>query len=107
MRALSLGGDIGPSVKYFVQTDLCDQGQNKDTRRVEPHSSRPGLYIQAGQFRMPFGVETFMAPSNYVFSNRSFIGKQMCNYRAVGAKRPIPSPRLRCCSKPECSIPAP
>ncbi len=26
---LSLGGDIGPSVKYFVQTDLCDQGKIK------------------------------------------------------------------------------
>lgn len=83
---LSLGGDIGPSVKYFVQTDLCDQGKIKILDVWSRIALAPGLYIQAGQFRMPFGVETFMAPSNYVFSNRSFIGKQMCNYRAVGAK---------------------
>ncbi|MDE6280033.1 MAG: hypothetical protein K2M05_08685, partial [Paramuribaculum sp.] len=51
--------------------------------------------IRMGQFRMPFGVDPFMAPNNYIFSNRSFIGKQMCNVRAVGvsvAYRPTAFP---------------
>ncbi|MDE6802749.1 MAG: hypothetical protein K2J06_08290, partial [Muribaculaceae bacterium] len=34
----------------------------------------------------PFGVEPFRAPGNYIFSNRSFIGNQVCNVRAVGGK---------------------
>ena len=35
---------------------------------------------------MPFGVEPFRAPANYYFANRSFMAKQVMNYRAVGAK---------------------
>lgn len=83
---VSLGGNIASWANYFVQTDLCDQGKMKILdawARIKPSAQ---LYFQAGQFRMPFGVETFRAPNNYLFANRSFMGKQMCNYRAVGAK---------------------
>lgn len=83
---LTLGGDIGQSIKYFIQTDLCDQGKMKILDVWSRINVTKGLYIQAGQFRMPFGVETFQAPVNYIFSNRSYLGKQMCNYRAVGAE---------------------
>ena len=83
---LTLGGDIGSSIKYFVQTDLCDQGKMKILDVWSRINITRALYFQAGQFRMPFGVETFQAPSNYVFVDRSYMGKQMCNYRAVGAK---------------------
>lgn len=37
-------------------------------------------------FRMPFGVDPFRGPNSYYFANRSFIGKDVCNVRAVGAK---------------------
>lgn len=79
-------GKISPKIGYFFQVDLCDQGVFKFHDAYANMELAKGLEIQAGQFRMPFGREPFMAPQNYVFANRSFMGKQMCNYRKVGAK---------------------
>lgn len=79
-------GKIAPKIGYFFQVDLCDQGAFKFHDAYAKMEVAKGLEIQAGQFRMPFGREPFMAPQNYVFANRSFMGKQMCNYRKVGAK---------------------
>lgn len=83
---LTLEGKVAPSISYFVQTDLCDAGTMKILDAYGKLDITKGLYFQAGQFRMPFGVETFRAPQNYIFANRSFMGKQIMNYRAVGAK---------------------
>ncbi|MDE5840435.1 MAG: hypothetical protein K2H49_05900 [Muribaculaceae bacterium] len=79
-------GKVAPKIGYFFQVDLCDQGVFKFHDAYAKMEVARGLEIQAGQFRMPFGKEPFMAPQNYVFANRSFMGKQMCNYRKVGAK---------------------
>lgn len=79
-------GKIAPKIGYFFQVDLCDQGVFKFHDAYAKMEIVTGLEIQAGQFRMPFGREPFMAPQNYIFANRSFMGKQMCNYRKVGAK---------------------
>lgn len=83
---LKLDGKIAPFADYFFQVDLCDRGSIKILdawARIKPTKS---FGFQAGQFRMPFGVDPFRSPGNYYFANRSFIGKQVCNYRAVGAK---------------------
>ncbi|MDE5586004.1 MAG: porin [Muribaculaceae bacterium] len=79
-------GKVAPKIGYFLQVDLCDQGVFKFHDAYVRMEVTKGLEVQAGQFRMPFGREPFMAPQNYVFANRSFMGKQMCNYRKVGAK---------------------
>lgn len=79
-------GKVAPKIGYFLQVDLCDQGVFKVHDAYAKMEVAKGLEVQAGQFRMPFGREPFMAPQNYVFANRSFMGKQMCNYRKVGAK---------------------
>lgn len=79
-------GKISPKIGYFTQVDLCDQGVFKFHDAYVKMEVAKGLEVQAGQFRMPFGREPFMAPQNYVFANRSFMGKYMCNYRKVGAK---------------------
>ena len=79
-------GRVAPKIGYFLQVDLCDQGVFKFHDAYVRLGVAKGLEVQAGQFRMPFGREPFMAPQNYVFANRSFMGKQMCNYRKVGAK---------------------
>lgn len=79
-------GRVAPKIGYFLQVDLCDQGAFKFHDAYVKMGVAKGLELQAGQFRMPFGREPFMAPQNYVFANRSFMGKQMCNYRKVGAK---------------------
>lgn len=83
---LTVSGKIAPPISYFLQTDLCDQGKIKILDAYGKIYLSDKVAVQAGQFRMPFGLETFRAPLNYVFSNRSFIGKQVCNVRAVGAK---------------------
>lgn len=83
---VTLDGKIAPSIDYFIQTDLCDAGTMKILDAWGRFRIVKGLTFQAGQFRMPFGVETFRAPQNYIFANRSFMGKQVMNYRAVGAK---------------------
>lgn len=83
---LTAEGKVAPKIGYFLQVDLCDQGVFKVHDAYVKMGVAKGLEVQAGQFRMPFGREPFMAPQNYVFANRSFMGKQMCNYRKVGAK---------------------
>lgn len=83
---VSIAGQVARSIDYFIQSDFCDQGKFKFLDAWMRFGIVRGLSVQAGQFRMPFGVDCFRAPNNYIFSNRSFIGKQMCNVRAVGVK---------------------
>lgn len=83
---VSISGNISKGIDYFAQADLCDRGKMKILDAWGRLTFTPSLTLRAGQFRMPFGVETFRAPNNYYFANRSFMGKQMCNYRAVGAQ---------------------
>ncbi|MDE6086084.1 MAG: OprO/OprP family phosphate-selective porin [Muribaculaceae bacterium] len=83
---LTVSGNIAPSIDYFLQADLCDRGSMKFLDGYARIRIVKGLSFQAGQFRMPFGIDMFRAPANYIFSNRSFMGKQVCNVRAVGAK---------------------
>lgn len=82
----TVDGKIAPRIGYFIQVDFCDQGVIKINDAYAKLGLIDNLQLQVGQFRMPFGTESFMAPQNYVFANRSFMGKQMCNYRKVGAK---------------------
>lgn len=89
---LSAGGKIHPSVSYFFQTEY-DNSMMQILDAYGKFDIIKGLYIQGGQFRMPFGVDPFRAPANYIFANRSFIGNQVMNYRAVGAKVGYSVPR--------------
>lgn len=83
---LSLQGNLSKPIDYFLQLDLCDQGSMKILDAYGRLELARGLHVQAGQFRMPYGVEPFRGPGNYIFANRAFMGKQMMIYRAVGAK---------------------
>lgn len=82
---LSVGGKIYPSISYFFQTEY-DNSMMQILDAYGKFDVVEGLFVQGGQFRMPFGVDPFRAPTNYIFANRSFIGNQVMNYRAVGAK---------------------
>ncbi len=83
---VSLAGKVAPIVSYFINTDLCDRGKflflDAYGRIVLPAR----FAVQVGQFRMPFGTDSFRPPGGYFFNNRSFIGKKVNNYRAVGFK---------------------
>lgn len=82
----TVDGKVAPSLGYFIQVDFCDQGVIKIKDAYAKLNLAKDLTLQAGQFRMPFGTEPFMSPQTYIFANRSFMGKQMCNFRKVGAK---------------------
>lgn len=83
---VKLDGKIAPIADYFMQVDFCDRGSIKILDAWARLWATKSIGFQAGQFRMPFGVDPFRAPNNYIFANRSFIGKQICNFRAVGFK---------------------
>ncbi len=83
---VNIGGNISKAIDYFIQSDLCDRGKMKILDAWGRLKFTDDVSLRAGQFRMPFGVEPFRSPTNYYFANRSFMGKQMCNYRAVGAE---------------------
>lgn len=83
---LSIGGKIAKPVDYFFQVDACNQGKFLLLDYWVRVRAYKGLSAQLGQFRMPFGIDACRPPYGYYFTNRSFIGKQICNVRAVGFK---------------------
>lgn len=83
---VSIDGKIAPFADYFIQTDFCDRGKIKILDVYARLWATKAIGFQAGQFRMPFGVDPFRGPHQYYFSNRSFIGREICNVRAVGFK---------------------
>lgn len=83
---INIGGKVFPTINYYVQFDASDQGKMKFLDAWGRWEFLPKWRIQAGQFRVPFGVDCFKAPGGYYFANRSFIGKHMVNMRQVGVK---------------------
>lgn len=91
---LTIDGRIAPQIDYFAQVDLCAKGSFMPLDFWVRIGITKGLRLQAGQFRMPFGVDMFRAPHTYFFSNRAFMVRNMCNYRAVGIKGSFTLPSL-------------
>lgn len=83
---VALNGNIAPTIDYLVQADFCDQGKIKILDAWGGIQIIKGLKFRAGQFLMPIGIEPLRAPAAYIFANRAFVGKQMCNARGVGAE---------------------
>lgn len=83
---LNIAGKLAPAIDYYFQADFCDYGSIKFLDGWGRLALSSSLRFQAGQFRLPFGTDCSRAPGNYIFANRSFIGKTMNNVRGVGAK---------------------
>lgn len=83
---LSVTGNVLPELSYFVQIDACDRGKMKILDAYARWGFAKEWKVQAGQFRVPYGVDCFRGPGSYYFANRSFIGKQVMNMRETGAK---------------------
>lgn len=81
-----ISGKVAAPIAYYLRADLCDMGKMKFLDGWARFSLPRGLNVQAGQFRIPFGVDPFRGPGSYVFINRSFIGRDMANNRAVGVQ---------------------
>lgn len=77
-------GNIAAPIQYYLRTDLCNQGKFQFLDGWVRFDTAPWLKLQAGQFRIPFGLDVFRGPGTYIFANRSFIGRDLANNRAVG-----------------------
>ncbi|MDE6267248.1 MAG: OprO/OprP family phosphate-selective porin [Muribaculaceae bacterium] len=91
---LTVDGNIAPAIVYYVQIDACNQGKIQFLDVWGRLNFTKEFYVQAGQFTIPFGVEPVFAPATYVFNNRSFIGKQVCNFRGTGVKFSYTLPKM-------------
>lgn len=83
---LSLGGDITPWLGYFTQVDLCDRTEFKFLDAYATFKPSRAVEIIAGQSRVPFNSEAHLAPHQYIFANRSFVGKELGSTRRPGVK---------------------
>lgn len=83
---LWLRGNILPQISYYVCADLCNQGSFQFLDAYGRFNLGRGWAIQAGQFRIPFGVDPFRGPGSYIFADRSFIGRDIDNIRADGVQ---------------------
>ncbi len=83
---VSVGGNIMRDLTYFIMIDACQQGKIQFLDAYARWGFLKQWKIQAGQFRVPYGVDVFRAPGTYIFSNRSFLAKHMMNMRQVGFK---------------------
>jgi len=79
-------GRFAPQFQYYLRADLCDMGKMKFLDGWVRFSLPENFAVQAGQFRIPFGVDAFRGPGTYVFANRSFMGRDDANNRAVGVQ---------------------
>ncbi len=81
---IKIQGNIARPIDYTVQADLCELGDFKFLDAYIRLKATKFLQFKVGQFRVPFGVDPFRGPANFLFANRSFIGRDMANMRSVG-----------------------
>lgn len=81
---VSVEGNVLPSVGYKAEIDLSDEGEIKMLDAFASVKPWEGVYISAGQMRVPFTIDAHRSPHKQFFANRSFIAKQVGNVRDVG-----------------------
>lgn len=81
---VAVSGNIANQIDYFLQTDLCQAGKMVFLDGWARIAVTDNIKIKAGQFRVPFGIDPTRGPATYFFSNRSFIGRDIANLRALG-----------------------
>lgn len=91
---VSIDGYAAPILTYKFNVDLCDRGKIIMLDAYANITPVSKLNITVGQYRMPFGVESFRGPGGLYFNNRSYIGKHVNNYRAVGVSVGYTLPKL-------------
>lgn len=83
---LNVSGKVAPVISYFIQFDCSAKGKMKFLDAYGLLNVSKQVAVKAGQFREPFGVDNFLGPGTYYFTNTSFIQDYICNYRGTGAQ---------------------
>lgn len=91
---LWVDGKASPDLQYCLRADFCDMGKVKFLDGWARMRLAKSVSVQAGQFRIPFGRDTFKAPGHYLFANRSFLGRDGSNVRAAGVQLMLSHPTL-------------
>lgn len=91
---VNLRGHIAKPVDYFVQVDLCQSGKFAFLDAWARLTVIESLKIRAGRFRIPFGIDPFRIPGNYIFVNRSFIARDIANNRDIGVEASYTLPKV-------------
>lgn len=83
---INLRGNITTFASYYFQVDFCNKGEIKILDAYTTLASKRGWKIITGQTRIPFSVDGSKAIQEYLFTNHSFVGTYIGNFRGVGAK---------------------
>ncbi len=83
---VNMRGDVTDFASYYFQVDFCNSGVVKILDASTTLKSDKGWKIMAGQMRVPFSVEASKSIDDYLFTNHSFIGTYVGNFRGVGVK---------------------
>lgn len=83
---VNLSGNVAPCASYYFQVDFCNQGVVRIMDAYASLHSGNEWRVMVGQMRIPFSVDASKAVEDYLFTNHSFIGTYIGNFRGVGAK---------------------
>ncbi len=80
----SLRGKVTPITFYKAEIDFSDEGRTRMLDAFVQFKPENMWSFTIGQQKVPFSTDNLRSPHNYLFANRSFIGKQLTNLRDVG-----------------------
>ena len=81
---VSFTGNVHPLVAYKAEIDLSDAGVTKMLDAYIRVFPVKGMALTVGQMKVPFSTDNLRSPHVQIFSNRSFIAKEISGLRDVG-----------------------
>lgn len=81
----SVRGAVSKYASYKAEIDLSDEGVTRMLDAYVEMKVSERLSFVIGQQKVPFSTDNLRSPHNYLFANRSFLGKQLAGLRDVGA----------------------
>jgi hypothetical protein len=81
----SFSGAVTPFARYEAEIDLSDEGLTRMLDAYVEMLVSDQLTFKIGQQKVPFSTDNLRSPHNFLFANRSFLGKQLAGWRDVGA----------------------
>jgi hypothetical protein len=81
----SVRGAVSEYARYKAEIDLSDEGVTRMLDAYVEMKASDRISFLIGQQKVPFSTDNLRSPHNFLFANRSFLGKQLAGLRDVGA----------------------
>ena len=81
----SVRGAVSEYARYKAEIDLSDEGVTRMLDAYVEMKASDRISFVIGQQKVPFSTDNLRSPHNFLFANRSFLGKQLAGLRDVGA----------------------